>query len=62
MSDQDSMSDLSFTKTKRAMQSKPMGRRKYLAKSVIQLANESKNTKTIVRYTKHSDPSYFTGC
>lgn len=57
-----SMSDLSHTQTRRAMQSKPMGRRKYLAKSVIQLANESKNTKTIVRYTKHSDPSYFTGC
>ena len=56
------MSDLSHTQTRRAMQSKPMGRRKHLAKSVIQLANESKNTKTIVRYTKHSDPSYFTGC
>ena len=62
MTEQESMSDLSHAQTRRAMSSKPLGRKTHKAKSVIHLANESKKVKTIVRYAKNSDSSYFIGC
>ena len=49
-------------KTQKVMSSKPLNRTAERTQSLMQLANNQSNTKTVVRRVKKSDPSVFMGC
>lgn len=49
-------------KTQKVMSSKPLNRTTERTQSLMQLANNQSNTKTVVRRVKKSDPSVFMGC
>ena len=66
MDDLSDMTDLSFTQTKRAMQSSPLSRVKFQYRPVLEIAAENNEKPKVVidraRDGKRSNPTVFMGC